>query len=59
MKIRLFEENDINLFNELLKNELGYEVDYSLFVLRVEEMIKNNYLINVACIENKLLVLLE
>ena len=53
MKIRLFEENDIKPIYELLKNELGYEVDYSLFVLRVEEMIKNNYLIYVACIENK------
>ena len=27
---------------ELLKIELGYEVDYSLIVLRVKEMIKNN-----------------
>ncbi|WP_443653679.1 hypothetical protein [Faecalibacillus intestinalis] len=53
MKIRLFEENDIKPIYELLKNELGYEVDYSLFVLRVQEMIKNNYLINVTCIENK------
>ena len=53
MKIRLFEENDIKPIYELLKNELGYEVDYSLFVLRVQEMIKNNYLIYVACIENK------
>ena len=53
MKIRCFEENDIKPIYELLKNELGYEVDYSLFVLRVQEMIKNNYLIYVACIENK------
>lgn len=48
MKIRCFEENDIKSIYELLKNELGYEVDYSLFVLRVQEMIKNNYLIYVA-----------
>ena len=41
MKIRCFEENDIKPIYELLKNELGYEVDYSLFVLRVQEMIKN------------------
>ena len=47
MKIRCFEENDIKPIYELLKNELGYEVDYSLFVLRVQEMIKNNYLIYV------------
>lgn len=40
MKIRCFEENDIKPIYELLKNELGYEVDYSLFVLRVQEMIK-------------------
>ena len=50
MKIRCFEENDIKTIYELLKNELGYEVDYSLFILRVQEMIKNNYLIYVACI---------
>lgn len=53
MKIRCFEENDIKTIYELLKNELGYEVDYSLFILRVQEMIKNNYLIYVDCIENK------
>ena len=34
MKIRLFEENDIKPIYELLKNELGYEVDYSLFVFK-------------------------
>ena len=49
MKIRCFEENDIKPIYELLKNELGYEVDYSLFVLRVQEIDKNNYLIYVAC----------
>ena len=38
MKIRCFEENDIKPIYELLKNELGYEVDYSLFVLRVQEV---------------------
>ena len=41
MKIRCFEENDIKPIYELLKNEIGYEVYYSLFVLRVQEMIKN------------------
>lgn len=53
MKIRCFEESDIRPIYELLMNELGYEVDCSLFILRVQEMIKNNYLIYVACIENK------
>lgn len=52
MKIKCFEENDIKPIYELLKNELGYEVDYSLFFLRVQEMIKKK-LFDLCCLYRK------
>ena len=40
MKIRWFEENDIKPIYELLKNELGYEVDYSFVCLEYKKWLK-------------------